>query len=150
MSNYLVFSKLILMLIWAGSLSAQTGKIPQPVFPDGEAEFIELRDGIQVHIVNGDSELSQKSYKRATVHYAGWLKDGTLFDSSYSRYDEFRFRPFKNQVIAGWDIVVSHMEPGDKVYALLPAKYAYGDKGIPGRIPPDSELLFFIHLIEAK
>ena len=150
MSNCLVFSKLIVMLFWASMLSARASQIPQPVFPGGETAFVELRDGIMVHVAEGDDELTQKDYKRATVHYAGWLKDGTLFDSSYSRHDEFRFKPFKNQVIAGWDIVVSHMAPGDKVFALLPTKYAYGNKGVPGRIPPNSELLFFIHLIEVK
>ena len=80
----------------------------------------------------------------------GGCRDGKRFDSSYARYDEFRFRPYANQVIAGWDIVVSHMQPGDKVFAHLPAKYAYGEKGLPGRIPPNTDLLFFIHLIEVK
>ncbi len=60
------------------------------------------------------------------VHYTGTLDDGTLFDTSAER-EPLKFTVGGGQVIAGFDIAVIDMVPGDKKVSVIPASEAYGD-----------------------
>ena len=60
------------------------------------------------------------------VHYTGSLDDGTLFDTSAER-EPLKFTVGGGQVIAGFDIAVIDMVPGDKKVSVIPASEAYGD-----------------------
>ena len=71
-----------------------------------------------------------------TVHYTGWLTDGTKFDSSVDRDEPFDFVLGTGQVIPGWDQGVATMRVGDKVRLTIPPDLAYGEAGYPGAIPP--------------
>ena len=82
-----------------------------------------------------------------TVHYTGWLTDGTKFDSSVDRNDPFSFVLGSGQVIAGWDQGVAQMRVGDKVRLTIPPELAYGDGGYPGAIPPHATLIFEVELL---
>ena len=57
---------------------------------------------------------SPKRGETVTVHYTGWLADGTKFDSSIDRGEPFAFALGTGQVIAGWDEGVATMRVGDK------------------------------------
>ena len=83
--------------------------------------------------------------KRASMRYAGWLTDGTPFDSNRGK-DLLVFEIGAGRVIKGWDLVVIGMKVGGTRQLLIPAKLAYGKRGIPGRIPKDADLLFEIDL----
>src|SRR5438093_667530 len=67
--------------------------------------------------------------KRFTVHYTGWLKDGTKFDSSLDRHEPFKFVQGRRQVIAGWDIGFEGMKAGGKRRLIIPYQFAYGEQG---------------------
>ena len=82
------------------------------------------------------------------VHYRGTLVDGTEFDSSYKRNEPISF-PL-NRVIPGWTEGVQLMSEGDKVELVIPHNLAYGDRGVPGAIPPFSVLIFEIELLEVQ
>lgn len=86
-------------------------------------------------------------YQKVFVHYTGYTLDGKKFDSSYSKGDEpFSFRLNKGKVIRGWEGIVPGMKVGQRVCVLIPAEFAYGDKGI-GPIPPNSDLVFYMELV---
>jgi FKBP-type peptidyl-prolyl cis-trans isomerase FkpA len=85
-----------------------------------------------------------------TVHYTGWLTDGTKFDSSVDRGDPFEFVLGRGQVIKGWDEGVAAMRVGDKVRLTIPPEMGYGARGYPGVIPPDATLVFEVELLDVR
>jgi len=84
--------------------------------------------------------------KRYTVHYTGWLKDGTKFDSSVDRNQPLDFVQGRRQVIAGWDMGFEGMKVGGKRRLLIPYQMAYGEAGT-GPIPPKADLIFDVELL---
>jgi FKBP-type peptidyl-prolyl cis-trans isomerase len=90
---------------------------------------------------------SPKKGDTVTVHYTGWLTDGSKFDSSVDRDDPFAFVLGTGQVIGGWDEGVATMKIGDKVKLTIPPEKAYGREGYPGAIPPNATLIFEVELL---
>jgi len=84
------------------------------------------------------------------VHYTGWLKDGTKFDSSVDRGKPFTFKLGARQVIKGWDEGVAGMRVGGKRKLIIPSDLAYGDEGRPPVIPKKAELTFEVELLKIK
>lgn len=79
------------------------------------------------------------------VHYRGTLVNGTEFDSSYKRSKPASF-PL-NRVILCWTQGMQKMRAGGKARLFCPAHTAYGARGIPGTIPPNSVLIFEVELL---
>lgn len=86
----------------------------------------------------------------ATVHYTGWLIDGTKFDSSVDRGEPFSFRVGSGMVIKGWDEGVSTMRKGGKRKLIIPPHLAYGTRGVGNIIPPDATLTFIVELLDLR
>lgn len=83
-----------------------------------------------------------------TAHYRGWLEDGTEFDSSYKRGEPFQIVLSNNRVIQGWILGLKGMKTGGKRKLSVPAALAYGERQIGTMIPPNSNLIFEIELLE--
>ena len=81
------------------------------------------------------------------VHYTGWLRDGTRFDSSRDRGEPIKFEQGKRRVIPGWDAGFEGMRVGGRRRFFIPYQLAYGVKGRPPRIPPRAELIFDVELV---
>lgn len=79
-----------------------------------------------------------------TVHYAGWLTDGTEFDSSWSRGTPATF-PLTG-VIRGWTEGLQQMHVGDVVRFWIPEALAY--RGAPGK--PPGMLVFDVELLAVE
>lgn len=115
-----------------------------------EILMIETESGLKYEILQeGDGE-EAVSGKSVTVHYTGWLVDGSKFDSSVDRNSPFSFSLGKGMVIQGWDEGVAGMKIGEKRKLTIPAELGYGSRGAGTVIPPDATLVFDVELMEVN
>lgn len=91
-----------------------------------------------------------KAGQFVTVHYTGWLTDGSKFDSSKDRNDPFQFPLGMRRVIAGWDEGVQGMKIGGTRKLTIPSHLGYGAAGAGGVIPPNATLIFEVELLDLQ
>ncbi len=96
-------------------------------------------------LVVGDGKMADPGLV-VSVHYTGWLTDGTKFDSSLDRGRPYRFQLGAGQVIRGWEEGVRGMRVGGKRKLTIPPDLAYGPGGM-GPIPPNATLVFEVQLV---
>lgn len=97
-------------------------------------------------LAEGDGAEAQAG-QHVSVHYTGWLTDGSKFDSSLDRNDPFQFAVGKGMVIRGWDEGVQGMKVGGKRKLTIPPQLGYGAHGAGGLIPPNATLVFEVELL---
>ena len=102
---------------------------------------------MKIEKLNSTNGASPKAGDTVTVHYTGWLLDGSKFDSSVDRDDPFAFVLGAGQVIQGWDEGVATLKVGEKARLTIPPEKAYGREGYPGAIPPNATLIFEVELL---
>jgi FKBP-type peptidyl-prolyl cis-trans isomerase len=95
---------------------------------------------------NGNGQ-EAKVGDRVTVHYVGTLTNGEKFDSSRDRGKGFTFQLGAGQVIKGWEQGVAGMRVGGVRKLTIPPDLAYGQRGFPPVIPPNSTLVFEVELL---
>ena len=95
----------------------------------------------------GDGINYPKPGQTVTVHYTGYLIDGSQWDSSRDRGKPFKFKLGAEQVIRGLDDGISQLSIGERAKIIIPPGLGYGAKGFPGLIPPNSTLIFDIELL---
>jgi uncharacterized damage-inducible protein DinB len=135
-------------LLLAAGLSAQTfdPKLPA-VVPAVSGKVVEQATLRYIDIEPGTGALAGPG-QQYTVHYTGWLRDGTQFDSSAGR-DPLKFVQGRREVIAGFDVAFEGMKTGGKRRVFIPWQLAYGEQG-RGKIPPKAELIFDVELLDVK
>ena len=105
--------------------------------------------GLTLEILSGPSSggLQPREGQSITVSYVGRLKDasGAVFDSTEGKPD-FSLRVGRGMVISGWDAALPYVSLGQRVRLSVPAALAYGSKGRPGAIPPNSPLCFELEI----
>ncbi len=134
-------------------VSAQPPPPPPPEAPTevAEADYVTTESGLKYYDFEEGSGDSAETGQAVSVHYTGWLEDGTMFDSSLSRGQPFEFQVGVGQVIPGWDEGVASMKVGGKRQLVIPSELAYGKQGAGGGIiPPDATLIFEVELLQVK
>jgi peptidylprolyl isomerase len=99
-------------------------------------------------ITNGDGPAVEAG-KVVTVHYSGYLLDGTMFDSSVERDEPIQFVVGQGQVIPGWDEGMLLLKKGDKARFVIPPQLGYGEMVLE-KIPVNSTLIFDTEVIDIK
>ncbi len=115
------------------------------------SQFVKTNSGIMYKIVKEGSGAKSVEGKTVTVHYNGYLRNGTKvgakFDSSHDRNAPFSFKLGARQVISGWDISLADMKAGEIRIVILPAEHGYGNRST-GSIPANASLIFEISLLD--
>ena len=99
--------------------------------------------------VEGDGAVAEAG-QQVSVHYTGWLTDGSKFDSSKDRNMPFDFPLGAGHVIRGWDEGVQGMKIGGTRKLTIPPQLGYGAAGAGGVIPPNATLIFEVELLAIK
>ena len=123
-----------------------------------------LPSGVKIFTINNGEGKQPKQTEFAMVNYAGYLRNGALFDSnikeveeSYGKYQAMREQqngyqpiPFpytpSAQLIPGFKEARLTMKVGDKIRVFIPATLGYGEAGAGDVIPPNSDLIFDIEI----
>ena len=95
----------------------------------------------------GDGVTYPQNGAKVRVHYTGTLMDGTKFDSSRDRGQEFSFTLGAGEVIPCWDQGVAGMTIGERAMLTCSSDTAYGPRGAGGVIPPNADLQFDVELL---
>ena len=115
-----------------------------------EEDFITTESGLKYYDLEKGDGATPETGEMVSVHYTGWLEDGTKFDSSLDRGNPFVFPIGMQYVIPGWDEGVSTMKVGGKRQLVIPAELAYGEEGAGDVIPAGATLIFEVELLEVK
>lgn len=140
MLNKKLFSAALCSLLVAGLAQAA----PQAKRADVET----LPSGVRIeHTVKGGG-VSPSPISSVTVHYVGTFKDGSIFDSSYARRQPATF-PL-NRVVPCWTQAITHLQVGGSARIYCPSDTAYGARGAGSVIPPNTDLIFDVQLLDVK
>ncbi len=114
-----------------------------------DAPVVTTESGLQYIDVKAGDGVEAKAGDNVSVHYTGWLVNGSKFDSSVDRGQPFVFPLGAGRVIKGWDEGVAGMKVGGARKLIIPPDLGYGSRGT-GPIPPGSTLIFEVELLEVR
>lgn len=133
---------------------------------DTKVTATETASGLKYKIIKTGAGKKPAEGANVYINYAGYLEDGSLFDSSiesvnkeYGKFDENRasqngYQPFpfpygkKDGLIPGFIEALNLMNFGDTLLAYIPSKLGYGERGAGNVIPPNANIIFEIELLE--
>lgn len=145
------------IMIFAAILAGCSGKPARKIASEeGGARLsavsspVTLSSGLVYTVLKEGSGDPIRPGQTAVVHYEGRLESGALFDASRPKGRPFSFILGKSLVIEGWHQGVRDMKKGETRKLRIPPNLAYGDRGIPGVIPPRATLIFDIELLDIQ
>jgi len=156
---------------------AEAARVYNEKYAPVKADKVKYLAGLRATATKSATGLEYKIIKNGTgkkpaegttfyIHYAGYLEDGTLFDSSYEdvaktygKFDQNRaaqngYSPFpfqagkKDGLIPGFLEGVNALSYGDKAVLFIPSNLAYGERGAGGVIPPNANIIFEVEMFE--
>ncbi len=120
--------------------------------------------GMSMIIMEEGTGPKPKNGDKVGTFYAGYLTDGTVFDTNMEEkaktlgiynaqrgaqggYNAFP-ADYSNDapMIAGFKEGLQNMKVGDKAVVFIPAHLGYGERGGGRVIPPNSDLIFELHI----
>ena len=104
--------------------------------------------GLGIKIIRQGKGSYPQPGEKIKVHYAGYLEDGSKFDSSFDRNEPLSFVLGIGKVIKGWDEGIALLNKGAKAYLMVPPELGYGSRGAGKAIPPNATLIFEVELME--
>lgn len=132
-----------------GNLEEDTDIPRMPLGELPEESYTREDNGLEHAIPSGGGTFHPYDGRKVTVHYAGYLEDGSEFDNSFKRNKPFSFKSANKEVILGFDQAVSMLAEGETGWFRIPPSLGYQDHFV-GNIPPESTLIYKIQLIKVK
>lgn len=113
---------------------------------------VKTPEGVWVAIEKEGTGALADSGMYVKVKYTGKLKNGNVFDSNidtaFGHLEPFGFMVGQRQVIEGWDAGLKKLNAGAKAKIYIPSFLGYGQNGSGPKIPPFSDLIFDIEVLE--
>lgn len=136
------------------NLSSSANKITVKSFQDENFNFKEMQkqatktsSGLKyIDLVEGKGDSPTRG-KVVVIKYTVRLTNGKVVETSEDRTENFSFRLGLRQVIKGLEEGVTTMKVGGKRRLIIPSVLGYGEQGSPGRIPPNTTLIFDVQLL---
>ncbi len=142
-------------MLMAAGLALAEDDVPFPKLPAGAGAidakaakaFTVTESGLKYRILRTGAGPKPKPHQKLEANYVGWLINGRVFDSSYSRGMPLTFT--LNQVVKGWTEGMQLVNKGGMIELEIPGYLGYGLQGQPASmIPPNATLHFIVELIE--
>ena len=153
-----VIGAVVLVLVFAGdgggngtAATATPAAAATPAGPpslEGEATYTD--SGLGIIDTEPGSGPTPETGQTLSVHYTGWLSDGTRFASTLDDGQPVVFVLGKGKVISAWDEGLATMRAGGKRRLIVPAKLGYGAVGREGFVPPNTDIIFDVELQEIR
>ena len=120
---------------------------PIPPVPAGALTPFTTASGLVYQDFVVGTGASPVTGQMVSVHYSGWLTNGTPFDSSRNRGVPYSFPIGTGRVVAGWDEGILSMKVGGQRRLTVPPSLGYGATGRGGVIPPNATMIFDVELM---
>lgn len=114
-------------------------------------DTLKTPSGLRYIIIRKPGDTARlKDGQQVSIHYAGYLTDGSKFDASYDRSQPLEFEVGRIGLIKGWLEMLTMAGNGGKYRAIIPSGLAYGERGYPGVIPPNATLVFDMEVVSVN
>jgi FK506-binding protein 3 len=117
--------------------------------PDAKVQEVKYTKKI---IKTGDKTRFPGKGDEVECYYTGKLDNGKVFDSNMEADKKGVKKPLKfkvgiGKVIRGWDEALLTMSVGEVAEVIIQPEWAYGKKGVEGKVPPGATLTFQVELV---
>jgi len=149
---FVVFLLLVVLLLYFLFFNPKTKEPDSGILEDAKADASvqdeeSIPSDLKIEIMQQGEGEEVKNNDTLTVHYSGYLEDGTKFDSSLDRGEPFVFQIGQGRVIQGWEKGLLGMKVGEKRKITIPPEMGYGSSGAGNVIPPNATLIFEVELL---
>jgi FKBP-type peptidyl-prolyl cis-trans isomerase FkpA len=134
--------------VWEVEVVRIVPPVDLPFVAPDPTKLTTTASGLKYEVLRPGTGKTPSATSRVTVHYAGWLDSGKLFDASYERGEPLTLGV--GQVIKGWQEGLQLMQEGSMYRFVIPPEIGYGASGSPPTIPPNSTLVFQVELIKIE
>jgi FKBP-type peptidyl-prolyl cis-trans isomerase FkpA len=128
----------------AAAVESRGAPTPTPPPADTAADALETTT-----LIEGEGDGAEAD-QILTVHYIGYLPDGTVFDQSWDKPQPFTFQLGSGKVIPGWDNGLVGAKIGERRHLVIGADNGYGAAGAGDTIPPNSPLGFDVDIVDSQ